>query len=196
MGRAQRPTVTRLKFWPSHVQMYFRPTRSAASLRHAARMFRWMLPTWSAVRSQPDRLGVYRPTLSTLPLSSVPLAHALVHGVDGIDDALRRWLDTHLAARAPTAIGQPASRAVVAVWHALQDARATGLPVAADADWALLCAIGRQQAAVEAMRFVLRIHAVTVEWGLPGADEAARALASPTSRPGSPDGVTRAKTRS
>ncbi|MEP6720346.1 MAG: hypothetical protein ABJA77_02795, partial [Variovorax sp.] len=172
------------------------PTRRLPGLRHAVRMFRWMLPTMSVVRSAPDRFGVYRPTLSTLPLTSVPLAHALVHAVAGIDDALRRWLDTHLAARAPTALGQPASRAAVAVWHALQDARATGLPVAADADWALLCAIGRQEAAVEAMRFVLRIHAVTVEWGLPGADEAARALASPITQPGSPDGVTPATTRS
>ncbi|MGJ7494331.1 hypothetical protein ACSFA8_04580 [Variovorax sp. RT4R15] len=148
------------------------------------------------MRSEPDRFGVYRPTLSTLPLASVPLAHALVHGVAGIDDALRRWLDTHLAGRAPTALGQPASRAVVAVWHALQDARATGLPVAADADWTLLCAIGRQQAAVEAMRFVLRIHAVTVQWGLPGVDDAARALAVPQTHRGSPDGVTPVTTRS
>ena len=129
-------------------------------------------------RKAPDPHAAYQPLVDALPLAAVPLAHALVHAIDGINDDLRRWLDLRLSMRAPAALGQPASRAVVTVWHALQDEQATGLQVSAEADWTLLHAIGRDNAALEAMRFVLRVHVVTVEQWLPGAVDAARSLAA------------------
>lgn len=139
---------------------------------------------WSARRAfdRRDRFAPYRLTVQALPLSAVPLAHALVHSVTGIDDGLRRWLDVTLAERARPALGQPASRATVSVWYALQDAQATGLPLAAESDWALLRAIGREEAAMEAMRFLLRIYLTTVQLWLPGAAEAVRTLDSPAMR--------------
>ncbi|RYF33821.1 MAG: hypothetical protein EOO26_06710 [Comamonadaceae bacterium] len=141
-------------------------------------MLQFLRTRLSFARKAPDPHAAYQPLVDALPPAAVPLAHALVHAVDGINDDLRRWLDLRLAARAPTALGQPASRAVVAVWHALQDGQATGLQVSADEDWTLLHAIGRDNAALEAMRFVLRVHVVTVEQWLPGAVDAARALAA------------------
>ena len=131
-----------------------------------------------APRPEPDPHAAYQPLVDGLQLAAVPLAHALVHAVDGINDDLRRWLDRRLSVRAPTALGQPASRAVVTVWHALQDGEASGLQLSAEGDWTLLHAIGRDAAALEAMHFVLRVHVVTVQQWLPGAVDAARALAS------------------
>ncbi len=129
-------------------------------------------------RRGPDPFVAYARVVDELPLAAVPLAHALVHSSTGIHDDLRRWLDVALAQRAPTAIGQPSSRAVVSVWHALQDSQANGLQLSAEADWALLHAIGLELAALEAMRFLLRVHVVTVQQWLPGATEAAQALAA------------------
>ncbi|RYY67752.1 MAG: hypothetical protein EOO24_53085 [Comamonadaceae bacterium] len=131
-----------------------------------------------APRREPDPFEAYRVVVDALPRAAVPLAHALIHAVEGINDDLRRWLDVRLAERAPTALGQPASRAVVNVWHALRDGQATGLQVSAEADWTLIRSIGRDAAALEAMLFVLRTHVVTVQQWLPGAVDAARALAS------------------
>ena len=152
-------------------------------------MHKWFRP-FAELRSWPrprafdrlDRFDPYRLTVQALPLTAVPLAHALVHSVTGIEDGLRRWLDVTLAERARPALGQPASRATVSVWYALQDAQATGLPLAAEADWALLKAVGREEAAMEAMRFLLRIYLTTVQLWLPGAAEAVRTLESPAMR--------------
>ncbi len=137
-----------------------------------------VIRTLFAPRRGPDPFAVYEHAVAGLPLAAVPLAHALVHSATGIQDGLRRWLDLALEARAPTALGQPSSRAVVSVWHALQDGQATGLQVSAEADWALLHAVGLELAALEAMRFLLRVHVVTVQQWLPGATEAAQALAT------------------
>ena len=149
-------------------------------------MYKWFRPfadlgSWPARRAfdRLDRFAPYRHTVRALPLTAVPLAHALVHSVTGIDDELRRWLDITLTARARPALGEPASRATVSVWYALQDAQATGLPLAAESEWALLKAIGREEAAMEAMRFLLRIYLTTVQLWLPGAAEAVRTLDSP-----------------
>lgn len=149
-------------------------------------MYKWFRPfadlgSWPARRAfhRLDRFAPYRHTVRALPLTAVPLAHALVHSVTGIDDELRRWLDITLTARARPALGEPASRATVSVWYALQDAQATGLPLAAESEWALLKAIGREEAAMEAMRFLLRIYLTTVQFWLPGAAEAVRTLDSP-----------------
>lgn len=153
------------------------PTRGGRESRDSAFMLQ-SLRTLFARRPASDPFEAFQSIVDALPLASVPLAHALVHAVEGIDDALRRRLDVGLTARAPSALGQPATRATVAVWHALQDAHATGLQVSVEADWALLHAIGRDAAALEAMRFVLRVHVLTVQQWLPGAEEAARALAT------------------
>lgn len=153
------------------------PTRGGRESRDSAFMLQ-SLRTLFARRPVPDRFEAFQSLVDALPLAPVPLAHALVHAVEGIDDDLRRWLDRALTARAASVLGQPAARATVAVWYALQDAHATGLQVSVAADWDLLRAVGRDAAALEAMRFVLRVHVLTVQQWLPGAEAAARALAS------------------
>jgi hypothetical protein len=152
-------------------------------------MHKWFRPfadlrSWTLRRASDrvDRFAPYCLTVQALPLSAVPLAHALVHSVTGIDEGLRRWLDVRLSERARPALGQPASRATVSVWHALQDAQATGLPLAAECDLALLKAVGREEAAIEAMRFLLRIYLTTLQLWLPRAAEAIRTHSAPAIR--------------
>jgi hypothetical protein len=152
-------------------------------------MHKWFRPladlrSWTLRRASGrlDRFAPYGLTVQALPLSAVPLAHALVHSVTGIDEGLRRWLDVRLSERAQPALGQPASRATVSVWHALQDAQATGLPFAAEGDLALLRAVGREEAAIEAMRFLLRIYLTTLQLWLPRAAEAIRTHNAPALR--------------
>ncbi len=152
-------------------------------------MYRWFRPfadfrSWPLQRAfdRLDRFAPYRVTVQALPLSAVPLAHALVHSVTGIDEGLRRWLDVRLSERARPALGQPASRATVSVWHALQDAQAMGLPLAAQSDLAFLKAVGREEAAMEAMRFLLRIYLTTLQLWLPCAAQAMRTHDSPATR--------------
>jgi hypothetical protein len=160
-------------------------------------MLRWLIRRTVAA-PPPDRFAPYLRAVAALSRPAVPLAHALVHSVAGIDDELRRWLDLQLAAAAPTALGRPASRALVSVWHALQDSRVSGLPVSADAEWALLCAVGQRHAALEVFRFLLTVYAVTAAQGAATDSAAVAALAGPATPwdNGFAAGVTATTTRS